>query len=77
MKCKYSAQAHEAMMKMRKAEEETSRDENPGGKAVGPSQSQVLQQMDFAEIQKPGESSLISTVEEIDVSYLTMLTHVH
>jgi hypothetical protein len=35
MKCKYSAQAHEAMMQMRKAEEETSRDENPEGKAGG------------------------------------------
>jgi multidrug resistance protein len=76
MKCKYSAQAHEAMMQMRKAEEETSRDENLGGK-VGGDESQVLQQIDFAKIQMPGESSLISIGEEINVFYLTMLTRAH
>jgi multidrug resistance protein len=79
MKCKYSAQAYEAMMQMRKAKEETSRDDNPEGKArgdkgvgaMGSSQSQVPQQTDFA---KTGKSTLISTMEELNVSYLTMLT---
>jgi MFS family permease len=72
MKCKYSAQAHEAMMQMRKAEE----DESPGGKADS-DESQVLQEIDFAKIQKPGESSLISIIEEVNVFYLTMLTRFH
>jgi hypothetical protein len=82
MKCKYSAQAYEAMMQMRKAKEETSRDDNPEGKArgdkgvaaMGSSQSHVPQQTDFAKTQKPGKSTLISTMEELNVSYLTMLT---
>jgi hypothetical protein len=85
MKCKYSAQAYEAMRQMRKAKEGTSRDENPEGKArgdgemlaMGISQSQVPQQIDFAKTQRPGKSSLISTVEELNVSYLSMLTCVY
>jgi MFS family permease len=67
MKCKYSAQAYEAMMQIRKAQKETSRDENSEGKAGG---GEEAQQINLTKIQKPGESSLISTVEELHVSSL-------
>jgi multidrug resistance protein len=69
MKCKYSAQAYEAMMQMRRGKEETSRDENPEGKASGDEEVAAV-----GPSQKPGESSLVSTVEELKGFYLTMLT---
>jgi hypothetical protein len=59
MKCKYSAQAHQAMMQIRKGAKE----KNSGGKDGGGDEaaavrlSQLPQKMDFAKMQKPGQLS--------------------